>query len=82
MQERPINGESAADQWERTSQEGKDRNSFIDEAITEILQSTGKYSSENYETIKADIHLRFVLYTLIAALDHDGRMLLKLTLMK
>ena len=56
----------ASSLWDNTSEEGKTLYAtFVNEAIKEILQSAGKYSTDNYQSLveRYSAPTRFALYT-------------------
>lgn len=66
MSENPARRRESSSLWDNTSEEGKVLYStLVNNAIKEILQSTGKYSEENYQKLveKYSAPTRFVLYT-------------------
>ena len=63
---RPGGLNTAQESWNRTSEEGKtEYTTIVNNAIKVILQSTGKYSTENYQLLvdRYSAPNRFVLYT-------------------
>jgi len=63
---RPGGLNTAQENWNRTSEEGKtEYTTIVNNAIKVILQSTGKYSTENYQLLvdRYSAPNRFVLYT-------------------